>query len=186
MSGKIRSAAPAAAALASVALAVVFLSGCAGPSGEDRVSELRSQYEARLNSFTVRQTPVVVETTVVPEGAEPGGEATTEATGVEPFDVPVRQDAYLDIMVSSDADEKLPGITVDIDQLDGEKNPKAAYKVWLDTSSLPRGSSKAVTHVLEDIQYTEGDAFSVEIRSSVPPEERADYREYAESAGEPS
>jgi hypothetical protein len=175
-------AAPAAVFLAAVAVAAALVSACAPAAGEDEVAERRADYSAELNSFYLRQTPVVVETAVVESAAEPGAEATTEA--VEPTaEAPVRRDIVLDIMVRSEADERLPGVTLDVSQVDEQENAKATYRVWVDTADLPAGARKAVTQVLEDVDYAEGDGFRVEVRAHVPPEDRAEYREFAEAGG---
>ena len=186
-----RLAAVLALVLAPLALASVACSGPASP--EEEVAEIRSQYEAELNGWAVREVPLAPEPM---ETATTDGEATDagaagaaeDADGAEAGEtaeeemapVPTRQDVILDIVVERGSRaESLPGLTVDISQADVEQNEKATYRAYLDTSDV-LGPSTQVTYVLEDVDVAEGDYFFVEVRDVVPPAERSEYREFAE------
>jgi hypothetical protein len=173
----------------SLALALSF-AACA-KSGEERAAELRARYEAQLNAFAVRQQPELdLDGAAVPgpEGAGdamPAGDAPPAGDPADvPADVPaavpppeVRQDVMLDILVSHTAPEKLPGITLDVSHVGADQKEKGHWRVWVDTSTLERGPGTQVTHVLEDVDYQPGDGFHVEVRPSIPPEERSQYLE---------
>ena len=113
---------------------------------------------------------------------EPEAEAATtddaEELAEEPMPVEIVQNAHLDILVKHDSFEKLPGVTVDIVQVDGDLNEKGRWLLWVDTSNVERANPTQYSHVLEDIDYVEGDGFTVEVRHPVPEAERGDYREF--------
>jgi hypothetical protein len=143
--------------------------GC-GPrlTREERIELLRSQYSARLESLTVRQQPV-------PAGVAAAGDADGSAVPAPPV---VRTDAVLDILVEAAGEERLPGLTVDIEHLDAERRAKDRSTFWVETASLGGGQSAQVTHVLENVAWETGDAYTVAVRRSIPPGERASYREF--------
>ena len=182
---------------------VLLLAGCAEPTHEERVAEIRSKYEATLNGFVVEQEPVEEaetdaegEATSAEAGAEGAagqsdateGEATADDTSGEaagePADeaMPLQQDVLLDIVVRHDSAEKLPGITVDITMADGERELET-WRVWFDTSDLEKGPGIQYTHTLENVDYEPGYGFSAEIRHPVPPEDRGLYQEFAPTGG---
>lgn len=181
--------------VAAAALAGALLAGCAAQTPEERVAALRADYGATLNSFQVREEPIApADVTVVAEPAAEAGTETALEAGTElAADAPavaavapeVRQDVLLDIVVDNRGDERLPGLTLDVEQADGQGQPKTTYRIWVDTSAILPGARGAVTHVLEDVDYAPGDGFHVEVRQAIPPEERDLYREFAEAA-EPS
>ena len=191
------------------AIAIVTLAACAAQTPEERVVALRADYEASLNSFQVLEVPLepvaattddmaaeVDETTdgsagaTPPEAEEEAAEekiAEEETAEEETMAAPVavRQDVLLDIVVRHRSDDRLPGLTLDVEQVDAAEQPKASYRVYLDTSTLGPGSERAVSHRLEDVDVTTGDGFHVEVRQAIPPEERSEYREFSEVADEP-
>ena len=138
---------------------------------EQKVELLRSQYTASLESLTVKQEPLL------------GGGAEGGTGGAaEPAAPVVRTDAILDIVVSTDGEEQLPGLTLDIEHLDAERRAKDRCTFWVETAALARGQSAQVTHVLEDVAWETGDAYAVEVRKRIPLEERSGYREFGRSA----
>lgn len=178
--------------LAWISLAVVVAAtGCAPSDPVERVEELRSRYDVELNQFIIKSEPVAppealgeeMEGEGVPAGppeqaaAQPGDDAA--APLVE--ELPVTSDVVLDILVHSDASERLPGITVDVEQVDSAEQEKGRWRIWIDTSNLAKGGRTQVTHVVEDIDYEEGDGFQVELIAPVPPDLRSQYREFAEA-----
>ncbi len=185
-----RPSSPAASriVLAGMALAAALVVvSCAREAPEQRVARLRANYEANLNSFNVHETPVAVDSTVV--AAAPGEAVDTATTPqaaetAEPAPVPVRQDVALDIMLrnKNKTGDRLPGLTLDVTQADAAENPKATYKIYVDTSKVPPGSRNSVTYMLEDVDFAPGDRFNVELRQAVPPEERDQYKEFEAAA----
>lgn len=171
-----------AVVLATLALAV----GCAKKSPLEQMIENRSRYTAVLNEsgFILEETPLVaavVEGDAELEGEVPAeGEAEGEGEMLEPEPVPVEQKVHLDIIVRHDSYEKLPGITVDISMVDAQRNEKGHWRVWLDTSNIERANLTQFSHTLEDIDYVEGDAFSVEVRHPIPEADRGDYKEFTD------
>lgn len=208
----IRRTVPVAAAALVVA---ATLAACAAQSPEERVIALRAEYDVKLNSFQVIDQPVapppatapVEEAAAGPPGAEPvagdaepvagddepvppvgdAGQAEDEAALSEPLaPAPdVRQDVLLDIVVHNRSDERLPGLTLDVEQADAQFEPKTSYRIWVDTSNISPGSQSAISHRLEDVEFVEGDVFSVELRQAIPPEQRGEYRELSEVGEQP-
>lgn len=186
------------AALLLAAAVALGLAACEPLPPEEQVAELRGDYTAELNSFNVRETPMVEES-----GMEVGDETemtdldTADEAGaaaepaIEPAiegeevveEMPMRQDVMLDIVLyKQSGDERLPGLTLDVSQVDAQENDKASYRIWVDTSRLNKGSRRAVSYVLEDVDFEEGDKFAVEVRPNVPPEVRDQYQEFADAA----
>ena len=85
----------------------------------------------------------------------------------------------LDILITNKNDDKLPGLTVDVSQVDAAKQPKGHWRIWVDTSQVGRGPGTQVSHVLKGVDYEEGDGFQVEVRGTVPAAEQGEYREFA-------
>ena len=162
-----------------VLLAVAGLPACSRLTPEQKVAMLRSYYEARLSSFLVQ------EKTVAMDAASAGttGEDEASAAGAEPLavvpPVPARPAVLLDIELRWDGRERLPGITLDISQAAAGGGEKATWRLWVDTSQLERGPGLQLTHVLEDVDYQDGDGFAVEVRHPIPVEELGQYREFA-------
>lgn len=178
--------------LTAVALLLVAVACGPPPSPEEQVSELRSRYTAELNGFVIHQEPAAGEEMAgeTAEGEGAGDETAAdeqmaegeEAEGAEGGEAAgtVRKDALLDILMSTESRETLPGITVDVTQVDADGNQKGSWRVYLDTADVQRGPGTQITHRLEDVDYVEGDGFHVEVRHPVPAEERGEYREFQE------
>ena len=163
--------------------------GCAQKSPEEKVAELRSYYSARLNGFILEEEPLVAEVpdpdalAEVEEDVEDvlGEEAPTGPTG----EVEVEQKVRLDILIQHRSEERLPGITVDISMVDPDQVEKNHWRVWFDTSEVPKATVTQFTHILEDVGYEEGDGFFLEVRHPIPVEERGEYREFLTSPLDP-
>lgn len=177
-----------------VPLAALIFAACSPASHEERVAKLRSHYKARLIGFIVKAEPVLEAPAAE---AEDGAESESPTADVSPAAAdpasaeemepevamtPVRQDIAIDILLQHDSPEKLPGITLDIEMVDAAEKTKNTWKVWVDTATLPKATGTQFTHLLEDVDYEEGDGFNVEVRSPVPPEERSEYREFSAPA----
>ena len=179
-------------AVTAVVLVGVFtLAACTPASPEERVAEMRSRFEARVNGFYVQAEPQVVEPEVDVELGEgeavPADEAGDGEEGVDAEimdeEVTMVQNASLDLILQHDNTEMLPGITVEIIMADANEQEKGHWQLWVDTSTLRKANQLQLVHVLEDVPYVEGDMFAAEIRSPIPPEERGNYQEFT-SAGE--
>jgi len=173
------------------ALGTLVLAGCPGEPEDpaERIAEARSGYSAELNGYTVDQVPLAgAEPPAIETGADADAEAAVgesdelaeDAETERLAEVPLRQDVILDILVSRRGHDALPGITVDVSQVDAQENEKASWKAYIDTSDLPRGPGAQMVHRLEDVDYEEGDGFFVEVRHPVPAAERGEYREFQE------
>lgn len=167
-------------------LLALTLAACAPKSNEERVAKLRTYYKARVIGFVVRAEPVAEEPMA---GADEEGTATAPEQTIAAGDegapmggagVEIRQDVAVDILLQHDSPQKLPGITLDVEMVDADQQPKGSWKVWVDTANLPKATGTQFTHLLEDSDYVEGDGFSVEVRSPVPSEERGEYREFSD------
>lgn len=164
---------------------------CGGPSDPaEEVAEIRSGYAAELNGWVVDQRPVEPELPA-PETGAPGEDAPAGDDGAAPEDAasedeeavaepaaPVRQDVILDILISRDTRSSLPGVTVDVIQVDADENPKNTWRVYVDTQDVLPGPGTQITHRVEDVDVAPGDGFHVEVRDPVPPDERGEYREF--------
>lgn len=194
---------PAAPFAVLVALAAL-VAACAQQTPEERVAELRSHYEAKLQNFVVKEKPLVDEMAAGDEMSE-GEEAAAEADagdemaeGEEPMEeVPLQRNVLLDILIRHDNLENLPGITLEVAQLaeafaasEPDQQPtweevaasphlKRTWRIWVDTSTIARGQGNSVVHTLDDVEVEPGDRFTVAVRKPVPPEEYGDYREFA-------
>lgn len=182
-------------ALSALCLAAALAAACGGAPEDpaERIDEIRSGYSAKLNGFVVQQVPQAGMDEGMPtaEGADEGAvqeeavaEEGEEAAMAEP-EVALRQDAILDILMSLDRRETLPGVTVDIEHVGPkpEQKVKDTYRAYLDTSDIRQGGGTQLSYRLEDVDYEDGDGFHVEVRYPIPPGERGDYRELQE-AGE--
>jgi len=168
-------------------LTLMTLVGCSDLPPEERVSRARARYEASVNGFVVLQQPIVSAELPPSEPAEEGVEgASDEGTSdvessEEIVEAPIdlSQDVLLDIVIRHDAFETLDGITVDITMADGERELQV-WRVWFDTSGIGKGPGVQFSHTLESVDYQPGYGFGAEIRLPVPPEDRSEYREYAD------
>lgn len=166
-------------------LASALACGGAPDDPAEQVAEIRSGYAAELNGWVVDQRPVEPELPA-PEAEAPGEEAPVGDDGAPPEDeeavaepaAPVRQDVILDVLMSRESRESLPGVTVDVTQVDAEQNPKQTWQVYVDTADVLPGPGTQITHRLEDVDVAPGDGFHVEVRHPVPPDERSQYREF--------
>jgi hypothetical protein len=155
-------------ALTALGLALLAALGpiACGPSARD-IAEARARYVAALDGFVVRQEPVAGESSAPPR---------------------LKQDVELDLIVRRETDgdespEALPGITLDLDQVDAAGTSRRHWRVWVETAGLAPGRELRMKHVLEDVEYGPGDGFRVEMRQDVPAGERAAYREWGGSTG---
>lgn len=172
--------------LVSIVVCVILLVSCASQTPVEKVAASRAEYKATLNSFFVKESPLEV---VAPEADEVEGEESEGAAdedpmeGVEgeeapPMEVPVRQDAVLDIIVQHDTAHPLDGITLDISMVDGAQKELESWRRWIDTTGLPKANQRPYSMVFEGVAYEEGYGFFVEVRSPIGESERGEYREF--------
>jgi hypothetical protein len=151
--------------LGSLGLALMGLLAC-GPSAED-IAEARARDVAALDGFVVRQEPVL--------GADPSGAPRLER---------LAQDVALDLVIrrgsSEESPEGLPGITLDVDQVDAAGTSRRHWRVWIETAGLAPAGELRAEQVLEDVDFAPGDGFRVEVRRDIPAAERANYVEWRE------
>lgn len=141
-----------------------------GPGAED-IAAARMRYGVALDGFVVRQEPVLA--------ADPSG---------TPRLVQLSQDIALDLTVRREpSGEKisdgLPGVTVDVDQVDSGGRSRRHWRVRVETAGLAPGGERRTEQVLEGVDYAPGDGFRAEVRRSVPAGERAQYSEWATGRG---
>lgn len=138
-----------------------------GPSAGD-IEETRAQYGAALGGFVVRQEPL--------PAADPSAPPRLE------------QDVELDLAVrredaASEIPEGLPGITLDVEQVDTAGKSRRHWRVWVETAGLQPGRELRTGHVLEGVDYAPGDGFRVEVRRNIPDSERVGYLEWRPERG---
>lgn len=177
------------------ACGLAFLAvACAEQSPEEKVEAQRRLYSAELTTFVVMQEPAPEpepmegedgEDDLAAAGADEGTEDDAgegegdEMDMMEPEPTgPVLRSVLLDILVQNTGSTSLPGITVDVSQVDSAMNPKGSWKLFLELPSLAHGSSEQVSQVLEDVDFVEGDLFAVEVRGPIPPSEQSEYAEF--------
>ena len=108
--------------------------------------------------------------------AEAGeGEAVAEGDEAVPT---FRQDAYIDLLVRTDAKDLLPGLTVDVYLQGSDGVEKGVQKVFIDTSGVVKAGAAQVGIVIEGVDYVDGDGFAVQIVNPVPEGERGAYKEF--------
>ena len=190
------------------ALLAGLAAGCAQPTPEERVAEMRGRYSAELQNFVVREEPLPGYETMDDgmNGAEGGDAAAGEDAGaedavdgedgMEEMAAPVQTNVLLDVLIKNDNQENLPGLTLDVaqvaeggpeeatwDEIVASPQHKANWRIWVDTSTIGRGPGTSITYKLEDVEgYAAGDRFVVTVREPVPAGERGEYREYAEAS----
>lgn len=164
------------AALGLVVAALLLLGACAGEVG---VADARAGYIAEMRSFTV-QAPVGDEGAMAEE-AEAEAEAAAGDEAVEEGDMPAEPETVnvlLDILVHNEGSGTLEGVTVDLTIADPDGAEKERRLLWVETAGLTKGSQSQEVLEVNDLAYTEGDGFHVEVRHPIPMEERGDYREF--------
>ena len=182
--------------LAFVAAIALLIGACGGGGG---VAEARAGFIAEMRSFTV-QAPAADEA-MASEDADADVEADADADAAADADVEADADAdaaadadaeaegdmpaepamvnvMLDILVHNEGAGTLDGITVDLTIADPDGVEKERRLLWIETAGLTKGSQSQVVYDLEQVAYTEGDGFHVEVRYPIPMEERGDYREF--------
>ncbi len=135
--------------------------GC-GPSDRD-IAEARALYVAVPDGFVVRQEPL------------PGADRAPRLRQDVDLSLAVRREA-----AAGAAREGLPGITLDVEQVDAKGKSRRQWQVWIDTAGLAPGREIRTGHVLEGVDYAPGDGFRVEVRQNIPAPERVKYREWRE------
>jgi hypothetical protein len=135
--------------------AAAFVVACAPSDPAARVERERARYSAEISGsgFVVKDVP----------GHE-------------------RPEVLLDVLLRNDGRGTLPGVTLDISMAGPGGAEKTHRRVYVDARGADPGG-KQVSLTLEDLPYEQGDGFSVEVRSAVPPADRGEYREFATSAG---
>ena len=156
--------------LAFVAAIALLAVACGGEGG---VAATRAGFIAQLQSFTV-QAPAADEAMASDEA---DAEADAEAESDMPAE-PAMVNVMLDILVHNEGSGTLDSITVDLTIADLDGAEKERQLLWVETAGLTKGSQTQVVYDLNDVAYTEGDGFHVEVRHPIPMEERGDYREF--------
>ena len=129
--------------------------GC-GPGFAEQVAVRRGRYQATVNGWVVDQ--------------KPQGET-------------VERSIALDVLVTHDSPEPLPGLTVEISHLGPDRKEKRHLREWIDTDGLTAGAAKQFTLHLDGAGYGPGDLFRAAVRDPIPAAERSQYREFSRSAG---
>ena len=170
--------------LALVAAIALLALACGGGGG---VAETRAGFIAQLQSFTV-QAPAADEAMVSEDAdADADAEVEVEADAAADADAEAESDmpaepamvnVMFDILVHNEGSGTLDSITVDLTIAGPDGAEKERRLLWIETAGLTKGSQTQVVYDLNDVAYTEGDGFHVEVRHPIPMEERGDYREF--------
>lgn len=177
---------------------VLTLPGCGPSSPEAKVTAARAQYTVRLESFSVREPEMEEPAAEMAPAEDEGAEVAESAMAAEAVEVeeegegegemmpeeptgPRQVDVILHLLVQFSGDEALSGITVEVTQQDPFGKEKEPTLEWIETADMVKSDVKQVDLELEGIDYEDGDGFSVLLSNVVSPEERSQYREYAEA-----
>jgi hypothetical protein len=175
------------AVVAAAALVAGMLAACSPPvSREDRIERQRAQYSASMRSVTVKQWPMGIrdgESDPVATGSATAPvEGHADLAASERSVPAVRTEVVLDLRIAVRGKTelaRLPGLTLDVVQIDSDHRPKKRSAVWVDTDGVTPEQAADLKHVLRDVEWATGDTFTVEVRTPVPPSERSEYREFA-------
>ncbi len=182
---------------------VLAVTGCKPQSPEAKVTAARSQFTVQLQNFTANLPPseddidfteeeamageaaMTAEAAVTAETAEVA-EETAEEAGDDPEVMdeemgPKVPEIILHLLVRFKGEEALPGITVEVTRQDPFGKEYQPTLHWIETAGMTKTDVQQVDLKFESPDFEEGDGFSVFLRSVLPPEERAGYREYAEA-----
>jgi hypothetical protein len=129
-----------------------------GPGYAEQVAVRRGRYQATVNGWVVDQ--------------KPRGET-------------VERSIALDVLVTHDSPEPLPGLTLDLSHLGPDRKEKRHWREWISTEGLAPGAAKQVSLHLDGAGYAPGDLFQAAVRDPIPAAERPQYREFSRSAGGP-
>ena len=192
-----------------VALILMLLAAVAcGPgSPEEAVTQARAQYSVELNTWfpKVAEEPVAEEGVEgeAAEGEAAEGEAAEEATEGEAAEgeategeaaegeaaegegeateaeaAPTKTTIMFDLIVLFSGSDPLPGITIDISHADSAGTEKSAWRKHLEIPNIVKAETKQISFEAE-VDFVEGDQFSVNLLKYVDPANYAEYPEYA-------
>ena len=177
--------------LAALACAVALLVACAPDDPVERVADLRAGYVVEVNPSGLVANPNYPEPEIVDEEMMEGDESedadaqtpdeTIDEAGDEMIAEEMEPESYdivLDLLIKNDNRETLPELTVDIIHLDATQTEKGRLLVAFDVADILPGASSQFSHELKGIPYEEGDMFTAEVCTPVPPEERGEYPEF--------
>lgn len=157
----------AGASIGAVTLLGLFAFACGPTDPYLQIEKSRAQYEAQMQGgFYVDERVVEREPVLDSEGME---------VSIEPD---VEKDVLLDFLVKNGADQPLDGITVEVEHVDSTGELKQAHRIYVDVSSVGKGNVGQFSERLINVDYVDGDAFAVSIRTPVPEAERSAYREF--------
>jgi hypothetical protein len=189
--------------LLATALLAGLAGGCAQPTPEERVAEMRGRYTAELQNFVVREEPLPGAETMAEGMTEAGEEAAAGEDaggedGMEEMAAPVQTSIVLDVLIRNENQQNLPGLTLEVaqvaeggpkgdeatwEQVVASPQTKATWRIYIDTATIGRGPGTSVTHKLQYVEgYEPGDGFVVTVRHPVPAGDRGEYREFAEAS----
>ena len=193
-----------------VLLLTASLVACGPGSPEEQVIQTRGQYSVQLNTWFPK-APEEPELEPLAEGEAAEGEAAEgEAAEGEAADVEAAEGEaaegeaaegeavegeaaegeaaeaapttiVFDVIVLFSGSDPLPGITVDFTQADADGNEKAAWREFLDIPSIVKAETKQIM-VEAEVDFVEGDQFSVQLLKYVDPANYGDYKEFAAAA----
>ncbi len=148
-------------------LAIVV--GCQEKDPALLVESLRAQYTAQAQSFYIDERVVEAEPVLDSEGQEVSIEPTVE------------RDLLLDIVVKNGSQSRLETLTVEYEHYDSSENLKDTRRMVLDVGHILAGTVGQFSETIENVDYNEGDKFSMSIRNPVPAAERSEYPEFTAS-----
>ena len=191
-----------------LALVALALTACAQKSPEERVAEARTKYSIRSTSFLPQEPAAPVDAMdegmmgdemvdETSDGEMPAdaatedsvdgtmddadGDAMADAGGEGDGMATAKHEVLFDLIVQFDGNDPLPGVTVEITHADPFEKEKGSFRHYLETGPMVKSETKQLSFTVPDLDFVDGDLFSVDIRGHVPPEERGEYREFAET-----
>ena len=154
-----------------ILVVAIFIGACGETDPYAVIEAQRTQYTAQAQGFYVDERVI---------DRDPVQDADGNEVSIAPI---IEKDILLDILVQNEAAEPLAGLTVDFEHVDSAGSIKSARKIFLDTSEVGRGNVGSFSETLSNVDYTDGDAFTVNVRSPIPEAERSEYREFDAAEG---
>ena len=164
--------------ISAMVLVSVGTIGCQQQSPLEQLEAARASYTVEVSSFSIREEPIEPAVETQADAGTPGEAADGGADLSGILEPQLKTDVLLDVIVSTDSENTLEGVTVDYEHVDAGQNVKDSRKLWIDTSAVVRGAGSQVTLVVENVDYVEGDGFFVAVLSPVPLAEQSEYREF--------
>lgn len=139
---------------------------------DDALDEAEDELDEAADEMAEGETEDAAE-----ELQEAGDEIADELAEADAMQALETTTIIFDVAVIYQGRSPLDGITVEVEQVDAERNAKESWLEYLATGPMQTGESRQVSFELEGVELEENDTFSVTLLRSVDP---GDYDRYPE------